>query len=137
LGEVTLEFAVDETAMTHAVMREREQRAEARSIARLLTPATVAVVGASNDPTKIGNAIFGNLLRMGFTGTLYPVNADSRQVGGVRAYPSVLDVPDTVDLAVVSVPARAVREVVEQCAAKGVRGMVVISGGFGERGDEG
>ena len=65
-GEVTLEFAVDETAVTEAVMREREQRAEARSIRRLLFPRSVAVVGASNDDGKIGNAVFGNLLRMGF-----------------------------------------------------------------------
>ena len=135
LGEVTLEFAVDETALTEAVMREREQRAEARSIGRLLHPGAVAVVGASNDPGKIGNAVFGNLLRMGFHGTLYPVNPEAHQVGGVRAYPSVLEIPDDVDLAVVAVPAPAVGDVVEQCAAKGVRGLVVISGGFGERGD--
>ncbi|MDP9115807.1 MAG: GNAT family N-acetyltransferase, partial [Actinomycetota bacterium] len=132
-GEVTLEFAVDATAVTEAVMREREQHAEARSIQRLLFPSSVAVVGASEDKTKIGNAVFGNLLRMGFNGPLYPVNADARHVGGVRAYPSVLDVPDEVDLAVIAVPAASVPGVVEQCAARGVRGLVVISGGFGER----
>jgi acyl-CoA synthetase (NDP forming)/RimJ/RimL family protein N-acetyltransferase len=134
-GELTLEFAIDETATTEAVMREREQRAEARSIQRLLFPTSVAVVGASNDEGKIGNAVFGNLLRMGFQGPLYPINADSRHVGGVRAYRSVLDVPDDVDLVVVAVPAASVPGVVEQCAARGVRGLVVISGGFGERGD--
>ncbi|HJQ43652.1 MAG TPA: GNAT family N-acetyltransferase [Jatrophihabitantaceae bacterium] len=134
LGEVRLEFAVDETALTEAVMREREQHAEARSIQRLLFPASVAVVGASNDEGKIGSAVFGNLLRMGFHGTLYPVNAEARHVGGVRAYPSVLDIPDDVDLVVIAVPAVAVQGVVEQCAARGVRGLVVISGGFGEWG---
>jgi acyl-CoA synthetase (NDP forming)/RimJ/RimL family protein N-acetyltransferase len=135
-GEMHLEFAVDETAVTEAVMREREQRAEARSIHRLLYPSSVAVVGASNDAGKIGNAVFHNLLRMGFGGPLYPVNPDARHVGGVRAYRSVLDVPDDVDLVVVAVPAAAVAEVVAQCADRGVRGLVVISGGFGERGDE-
>jgi acyl-CoA synthetase (NDP forming)/RimJ/RimL family protein N-acetyltransferase len=133
-GEVTLEFDVDETALTAAVMREREQRAEARSIARLLHPRSVAVVGASNDEGKIGHAVFENLLRMGFQGPLYPVHPEARHVGGVRAYPSVLDVPDDIDLVVIAVPAASVPGVVEHCAERGVRGLVVISGGFGERG---
>jgi acyl-CoA synthetase (NDP forming)/RimJ/RimL family protein N-acetyltransferase len=135
-GEVTLEFAIDETALSEAVMREREQRAEARSIRRLLFPTSVAIVGASNDPAKIGNAVFANLLRMGFAGTLYPVNEEARHVGGVRAYPSLAELPEDVDLVVVAVPAASVPQVVEQCAARGVRGLVVISGGFGERGND-
>ena len=135
-GEVTLEFAVAETATTEAVMHEREQHAEARSIARLLRPKSVAVVGASNDAGKLGNAVFENLLRMGFDGPLYPVNPEARHVRGVRAYPSVLDVPDDIDLVVIAVPAASVPDVVEQCARRGVHGLVVISGGFGERGDE-
>jgi acyl-CoA synthetase (NDP forming)/RimJ/RimL family protein N-acetyltransferase len=133
-GEVNLEFDVDETATTEAVMREREQRAEARSIARLLRPQSVAVVGASNDEGKLGNAVFVNLLRMGFNGPIYPINPDARHVHGVRAYASVLDVPEDIDLVVIAVPAASVSEVVEQCAQRGVRGLVVISGGFGERG---
>ncbi|WP_304050281.1 GNAT family N-acetyltransferase, partial [Jatrophihabitans endophyticus] len=135
-GEVTLEFDIDETAMTATVMREREQRAEARSIARLLHPSSVAVVGASNDEGKIGHAVFANLLRMGLDGPLYPINAEARHVGGVPAYPSVLDVPDDIDLVVIAVPAVAVAEVVEQCAQRDVRGLVVLSGGFGERGSD-
>jgi acyl-CoA synthetase (NDP forming) len=71
---------------------------------------------------------------MGFEGPLYPVNPDAKHVGGVRAYPSVRDIPDDVDLAVVSVPAAAVPAVIDDCGAKGVRGVIVISGGFGERG---
>jgi acyl-CoA synthetase (NDP forming)/RimJ/RimL family protein N-acetyltransferase len=135
-GEVNLEFDVDETAVTEAVMREREQHAEARSIARLLRPQSVAVVGASNDEGKIGNAVFVNLLRTGFDGPLYPINPEARHVAGVRAYPTVLDVPDDVDLAVIAVPAAAVPAVVEDCAKRGVRGLVVISSGFGERGTD-
>jgi acyl-CoA synthetase (NDP forming) len=135
-GEITLEFAVDETAVTETVMREREQRAEARSIRRLLYPKAVAVVGASNDAGKIGHAVFANLLRMGFNGPLYPINPEAQHVGGVPAYRSVLDVPGEVDLVVVAVPAPAVAEVVTQCAERGVRGLVVLTGGFGERGDE-
>ncbi|HVU91628.1 MAG TPA: GNAT family N-acetyltransferase [Jatrophihabitans sp.] len=135
-GEVNLEFDVAETATTEAVMREREQRAEARSIARLLNPRSVAVVGASNDEGKIGNAVFRNLLRMGLDGPLYPVNPEARHVHGVRAYPSVLDVPDAIDVVVIAVPAPAVAGVVEECAQRDVRGLVVISGGFGERGTD-
>jgi acyl-CoA synthetase (NDP forming)/RimJ/RimL family protein N-acetyltransferase len=135
-GEITLEFAIDETVMTEAVMREREQRAEARSITRLMYPRSVAVVGASNDAGKVGHAVFANLLRMGFDGLLYPVNPEARHVGGVPAYRTVLDVPGEVDLVVVAVPASAVPEIVEQCAHRGVRGLVVLSGGFGERGTD-
>jgi acyl-CoA synthetase (NDP forming)/GNAT superfamily N-acetyltransferase len=135
-AEVSLEFGIDETALTESVMREREQRAEARSIGRVLFPKSVAVIGASNDGGKVGNAVFRNLLRMGFQGPLYPVNPDARHVAGVRAYPTVTDVPDSIDLAVVAVPAAAVPEVVADCAARGVRGLVVISGGFGESGEQ-
>jgi acyl-CoA synthetase (NDP forming)/RimJ/RimL family protein N-acetyltransferase len=135
-GEVSLEFDVDETAVTERVMREREQHGEALSIARLLKPRSVAVVGASSDEGKIGNVVFGNLLAMGFDGPLYPINPDARHVNGVPAFSSVLDVPDDVDLAVIAVPAAAVPDVVAQCADRGVRGLVVISGGFGERGSE-
>ena len=135
-GEVTLEFSIDETAMTETVMREREQRAEARSIQRLLYPRSVAVVGASNDAGKVGHAVFANLLRGGFDGTLYPINPESRHVGGVPAYRSVLDVPGELDLVVVAVPAPAVVDVVHECSSRGVRGLVVLSGGFGERGDD-
>jgi acyl-CoA synthetase (NDP forming)/RimJ/RimL family protein N-acetyltransferase len=135
-GEVELEFPVAETETTAAVMREREQRAEARSIRRLLYPRSVAVVGASNDPGKVGHATFTNLLRAGFDGPLYPVNPDARHVRGVPAYRSVLDVPGELDLVVIAVPAAAVPEVVQQCAARGVRGLVVLSGGFGERGPD-
>ncbi|HEY7046875.1 MAG TPA: GNAT family N-acetyltransferase [Jatrophihabitantaceae bacterium] len=135
-GEISLAFDIDETVLTEEVMREREQHAEARSIRRLLFPRSVAVVGASSDVGKIGNVVFRNLLRMGLEGTLYPVNEHAPHVSGVRAYPSVLDVPDPIDLAVICVPADVVPPVVSQCAAKGVHGLVVISGGYGEHGSE-
>ncbi|MDT4941129.1 MAG: hypothetical protein QOJ34_1218, partial [Pseudonocardiales bacterium] len=106
------------------------------SIARLLRPRAVAVVGASNDEGKLGNAVFGNLLRMEFDGPLYPINPEARHVNGVPAYRTVLDAPDEIDLAVIAVPAAAVPDVLQQCAERGVRGLVVISGGFGERGTD-
>ncbi|MGI8881029.1 MAG: GNAT family N-acetyltransferase [Jatrophihabitans sp.] len=134
-GVVHLEFSIVDTAPPEAVAREREQRAEARSIARLLAPRSVAVIGASRDPAKIGNAVLRNLLLGGYTGTILPIHPEASAVEDVAAYPSVLDVPGDVDLAVIAVPAGAVGDVVAQCARKGVHGLVVISGGFGERTD--
>ena len=132
-GVVHLTFPIALTDRSLAVAAERERRAESRSIERLLTPRSVAVIGASADPAKVGHVVFANLLAYGFQGPVYPIHPDARHVGGVRAYPSVLDVPDDVDLAVVAVPAEAVEDVVAQCAAKHVKGLVVVSGGFGER----
>lgn len=136
-GVVHLTFPIEPTESSIAVARAREQRAEARSIERLLTARSVAVIGASSDPGKVGHAVFANLLGYGPTGPVYPVNPTARHIGGVSAYPSVLDIPDDVDLAVVAVPAAAVRDVVEQCARKQVRALVVVSGGFGERDEDG
>jgi len=132
-GVVHLTFPIAPTEQSRAVAFERERRAEARSIERMLTPGSVAVIGASTDPKKIGHVVFANLMAYGFAGPVYPVHPGARHIGGVRAYPTVLDVPDDVDLAVVAVPAAGVVDVVEQCGHKGVRGVVVMSGGFAER----
>jgi acyl-CoA synthetase (NDP forming) len=103
----------------------------------LLHPGSVALIGASADPDKIGYAVLGNLLRADFAGPVYPVNAERASVRGVRAYASVLDIPDHVDLAVVAVPAASMDEVMDACLAKGVKALVVISSGFGEVGEHG
>jgi acyl-CoA synthetase (NDP forming)/GNAT superfamily N-acetyltransferase len=134
---VHLTFPIEPTEESVAVAYERERRAEARSVERLLTPRSVAVLGASSDPGKVGSVVFHSLLGYGFQGPIYPVHPTARHVGGVPAYPSVMAVPDDVDLAVVAVPAAAVPQVVEDCAHKKVRGLVVVSGGFGERGGAG
>lgn len=131
-GVVDLEFDIAPTEASWAVARSREQRAESRSIARMLAPRSVAVIGASNEPTKLGHAVLRNLLQGGFTGPVYPVNPETVSVQGVRAYPSVIDIPDPVDVAVVTVPAASVSEVVESCRAKGVHGLVVVTGGFAD-----
>jgi acyl-CoA synthetase (NDP forming)/GNAT superfamily N-acetyltransferase len=136
-GVVQLTFPIAPTEQSVAVQAERERRAESRSIERLLTPGSVAVIGASTDPQKIGHVVFANLMAYGFAGPVYPVHPEARHIGGVRAYPTVLDVPDEVDLAVVAVPAAGVADVVEQCGRKGVKGLVVVSGGFGERDEAG
>ena len=133
-NEVTLEFDIAATELTQKVMRERELRAESRSIGRLLAPRSVAVIGASADPAKIGNLVVRNLQRSGFTGPIFPVNPHARSVSATLAYSSIAEVPGDVDLAVLAIPAADVGEVVAQCAARGVRGLVVVSAGFGETG---
>ncbi|WP_304451278.1 bifunctional GNAT family N-acetyltransferase/acetate--CoA ligase family protein [Nocardiopsis sp. YSL2] len=136
-GVIRLTLDLQPTDDSTEVMRAREQRAESRSIARLLFPRSVAVIGASRTAHTIGQTALRNLLTGEFQGPVYPVHPEAKAVVGVRAYPSVLDIPDEVDLAVVAVRAEAVAEVVDQCAEKGVHGLVVVSSGFGEIGPEG
>jgi len=133
-GVVDLVFDIGPTEWSRAVMTAREHRAEARSIARLLAPRSIAVIGASNERTTLGHVILANLLRGEFAGPVYPVNPDAVSVHGVKAFASVTDIPDPVDLAVVTVPASTVAEVVEACRAKGVHGLVVTTAGFADAG---
>lgn len=135
-NEVSLEFDIAATELTQKVMAERELRAESCSIRRMLFPNSVAVIGASADPGKIGHLVLENLQRSGFSGAIFPVNPRSRSINGILAYPSIADVPGEVELAVLAVPAVDVPGVVRQCSACGVHGLVVMSAGFGESGDQ-
>lgn len=103
----------------------------------VFSPESIAVVGASRNPAKVGAQILHKLITYGFRGTLYPVNRKAKDVHSIRAYPSVSDIPDDVDLAVIVVPSEYVMDVIEECAKKGVRGAVVITAGFKEIGGEG
>ncbi|HSF16237.1 MAG TPA: bifunctional acetate--CoA ligase family protein/GNAT family N-acetyltransferase [Vicinamibacteria bacterium] len=103
---------------------------------KILRPERVAVVGASDDPSSVGHAVFRNL-GAHFEGAVYPVNPARAEVGGVRAYPSVRELPQRPDLAVICTPARAIADVLGECGETGIRGAVVISAGFGEIGEEG
>jgi acyl-CoA synthetase (NDP forming)/RimJ/RimL family protein N-acetyltransferase len=138
-GVIMVEFDIAPTDTSFGVMQAREQRSEALSIARLLTPSSVALIGASRREGTIGNALLRNLRDGGFPGRLYAVNTDTKadEIEGVPAYPTIREVEDTVDLAVVAVRAEMVADVILDCAAKGVRGLVVVSSGFAEIGDEG
>jgi acetyl coenzyme A synthetase (ADP forming)-like protein len=136
-GEVSVRFPVADSTDLAVAIAKREHKAEARSIGRLLAPRSIAVVGAGQAATGIGHQVFRNLLAGDFQGAVYPVNPKSSHVGGVRAYPTVLDIPDDVDLAIICVPASTVPEVVDQCAAKQVGGIVMITAGFAEAGPEG
>src|SRR5262249_50391551 len=103
----------------------------------IFRPTSIAVVGASRDRNTIGAEIFHNLVRCGFTGKVFPVNRKADAVQSVKCWPTLSAIPDPVDLAIIVVPWRAVRAAVEDCIAKGVRGLVVISAGFREVGGEG
>ncbi|WP_425413465.1 GNAT family N-acetyltransferase [Nonomuraea maritima] len=136
-GVVRMTLDLTPTETSAEVVEAREHRAEARSISRLLAPGSVAVIGASRAPGGVGQTVLRNLLAADFTGPVYPVHREARAMAGVRAYPRVSDIDDEVDLAVVAVPAEGVIDVVKECAEKGVHGLVVVSSGFGETGEEG
>ncbi|HJS71426.1 MAG TPA: GNAT family N-acetyltransferase [Acidimicrobiia bacterium] len=136
-GVFTVDFPVAESEQSAAIEADHERRAIAASLLPLFFPRSVAVVGASNDPNSIGGRLFNNILNEGFTGPLYPVNPTSKVVRSVKAYQSIGEVPDEVDLAFIVVPQRFVLQVAQECADAGVRGIVVISAGFSEVGDQG
>lgn len=103
----------------------------------ILAPRSVAVIGASAREDSVGRAVFANILFSGYKGIVYPVNPRVKSILGVRAYPTILDIPDEVDLAIIIVPNITVKKVIEECGAKGVKGAVIITAGFKEIGAEG
>lgn len=142
-GVVRLEFELEPTERSLAVMHAREQRAEARSVQRLLAPRSVAVVGVGRRPGGVGRTVLANLLTAGFTGRVYAVNRaypegqDRLLPEDVPARRSVRDIDEPVDLAVVAVPAARVPDVVDDCGEQGVQGLVVLSSGYAEAGAAG
>ena len=101
------------------------------------TPQSVAVVGAAREPGKLGYGVLTNILNYGYTGKVYPINPKADEILGLKCYPSVLDVPDPVELAVIVVPNKFVPQVIEECGKKGVKGAIIISAGFREAGMDG
>ena len=116
---------------------QRRRAASPEGLESLFTPASVAIVGASSRIGSVGRAVFENILGGDYTGTIYPVNKKAKSVCGVRAYPTLADIPDRVDMAVIIVPAGAVPGVAREAAAVGVKGLVVITAGFKETGADG
>jgi predicted CoA-binding protein/RimJ/RimL family protein N-acetyltransferase len=113
---------------------EREKISSIASLRAFLNPKSVAVIGASRTPHTIGNYVFRNLIQQDFKGVVYPVNPNAEFIGAVKAYPSIKDIPGDVDLAIIIVPAEKVQMIAEDCARKGVKGVVVLSSGFAEIG---
>ena len=103
----------------------------------MLAPRAVAVIGASRDATKMGARILASLRSAGFAGPIYPVHPRASQVGGLPAFRSARHLPTTADLAIIAVPPDAVPAAVDDCAAAGVRGLVVITAGYSEVGPQG
>ncbi len=136
-GVLQLEFSIDPTDTAIGVMMGREHRAESASIDKFFNPRSVAVIGASRRQETIGQALVRNLITGDYTGRVYAVNPTSNAVSGLPTYKTVAEIPDDVDVAIVAVPAESVQDVVLDCAAKGVHGLVVISSGFAETGEEG
>jgi len=136
-GVVHLSFPTEETERAREAAHTRERIAAAESVRALLHPRSVAVVGASRRAGTIGAALVANLKGAGFAGPIYPINPSAGEIQGLRAYPRVSAAGQRVDLAVIAVPAPAVEEVVRDCAAAGVRDVVVISAGFAEASEEG
>lgn len=108
-----------------------------KDIEAIMSPRSVAVVGATNRPGSVGLAVFRNILDFGFKGVLYPVNPRAKSVQSVKAYPKLEDIPDEVDLAVIIVPAGIVCSIMKEAGEKGVKGAIVISAGFREIGGKG
>ncbi len=134
---IHIELPVGSAAALWKKAELRERIAVANSLSPILNPKTVAVIGASRDQNSIGNIIFRNILNGGFTGTLYPVNPEAISINGVKAYSKISELPEKIDLAVVSVPAEKVIPAVEEAIKAGTKGFVIVSAGFAEIGEEG
>lgn len=135
--DMQVELSLIPTEATVARAEVRERLATTASLRRFFHPQSVAVVGASRNPGSIGARVLEALLTNGFRGPVYPVNPNASQLAGLPCYPSVRAIPGPVDLAVLAVPRDAVLTVVEDCAARHVRALIVITAGFAEAGPEG
>ncbi|HEY7574092.1 MAG TPA: GNAT family N-acetyltransferase, partial [Thermoanaerobaculia bacterium] len=135
-GVERIGLSIGSTAAFEEHAAERSSRAAFASMQRLFEPSVVAVVGASRERGKIGAEIFFNLNGV-FRGKTVPINPRADAIDGVRCYPRLVDVPGPVDLAVIAVPAGHVEAAIDDCVAKGVSGITVITAGFSETGDAG
>jgi acetate---CoA ligase (ADP-forming) len=130
-------FAVAPTESSVSISEFRDRLFTSASIRPFFKPNAVAVIGASRKPGTIGYRILDELLRAGFRGKVYPVNPKAVTINSLPAYPSARDLPEQVDLAIIAVPRAEVLKSVDDCAARGVRGLVVITAGFAETDQEG
>ena len=136
-GVIAVAFEIEPTVQSQAVRLSREHRAEAVSMHSVLFPGSIAVIGASRRADSIGHQLLQNILAAGFQGRVHAVNTEALEVAGLQAHSRVSDIPDQIDLAVVAVPADSVLAVVHDCAAAGVKALLVVSAGFAESGPAG
>ena len=136
-GVIRVVMDISPTTEALHALYERDRKAAARSMQRLLRPRSVAVIGASRSPGTVGHELVRNLVSGGFQGPVYPVNPTASHIASVPSFPGIDQIPGEVDLAIVAVPAHAVPEVVDQCGRKGVGGLVIVSSHFAEDGADG
>ncbi len=136
-GVIEATFPIAATAAYEASVDERDHVGVVASLRPFFEPASVAVIGASARPGSIGGSVFRNIIHAEFTGAAYPINRDGTPVAGVRAYSSLRELPETVDLAVIAVGAEHVLDAARQALETGTRALCVISAGFAEVGPEG
>jgi acetate---CoA ligase (ADP-forming) len=136
-GVTEIELPTSLSEETIAAFEVRAQTAAIGALRSFLSPSSVAVIGASRRPGTVGAEVLGNLVVGGYTGALYPVNPHAERIHGLPAFASIAAVPGPVELAIVVVPASGVVGVARECAAAGVRALLVISAGFGESGADG
>jgi acetyl coenzyme A synthetase (ADP forming)-like protein len=136
-GDVEIDLSLLPSKSTVESAELRDRVATAASLRPFFYPNAVAVIGASRNPASIGTRLLNAVIAAGFHGAVYPVNPKATAIGSLRAYASVRDLPEAPDLAVIAVPRDAVLAVVNDCAACGVRAVVVITAGFSEIGPEG
>jgi acetate---CoA ligase (ADP-forming) len=136
-GELRIELPAGLGDEARARFEDRERVAAAAAVAHVLRPDSVAVIGASARPGSVGAAVLGNLIAAGYRGRLHLVHPRGETISGLRAHRSIADVPGSVELAIIAVPADAVPAVARQCGAAGVRALVVLSAGFAEVGPAG
>jgi len=136
-GTVVLSFPIAPTAAVQRAAMQRSQTAAYASMKPIFAPRSIAVIGASRRPEQLGHSIVHNLRTSGFTGALYVVNPKATEVDSVRAYPTLCAIEEPIELAIITVPAELTEDAVDDCVAKGVAAIVVITAGFGETGAEG
>ncbi len=136
-GELEVQFPIAATESYREHVEARDHEAAVASLKPFFLPRSVAVIGASKRRGSIGGELFRNILAGDFSGTAYPVNRDGEPVAGVRAYRAIEEIPDAVDLAVITLPGAIVLGAAEQALREGVRALVVISAGFAEIGSKG
>lgn len=136
-GTVDLSFPIAPTPASTQRAAQRSQTAAYASMRAVFAPSSIAVIGASRRAGQLGHEILKNLRTTGFRGTLSAINPTTKEIDGVPSYASIREVPGPVELAVIAVPADHVESALDDCIAKGVSAVVVISAGFAETGEEG
>jgi acetyl coenzyme A synthetase (ADP forming)-like protein len=133
-GVIRVRLEIEPTEATLDAIEARWATAAARSVERLLRPTSIAVIGCGRERGGIGHELLRNIVASEYQGPVYPVHPSARSIASIPAYPKLSAVPDEVDLAIIAVPAVQVAGVIDECAAEGVKGVVIISSGFAELG---